>query len=678
MANRLAGATSPYLQQHADNPVDWYPWGPEALARARRERKPILLSVGYSACHWCHVMAHESFEDPAVAAIMNELFVNVKVDREERPDLDQVYQTAHALLTRRAGGWPLTMFLTPEGAPFFGGTYFPRESRYGLPGFADLLARVAAAYAEQGDKLAEQSDRLAQALAIMEPEGGQALPDGAPAAALAELKRTFDPVHGGFGGAPKFPHAAELAFCLAQHARTGDAQALAIVRTTLREMADGGIHDQLGGGFCRYSVDAEWTIPHFEKMLYDNGPLLGLYADLARVTGERRYSDVARDVVGWLVREMQAPDGAFYSSLDADSEGEEGRFYVWTREEARAAVSDDEWVVAEPYYGLDQPPNFEGHAWNLRVSERLESVAGQRSLPLPDAATRLAGARAGLFAAREKRVRPGRDDKVLTAWNALAIAGLARASRALAMPRWADLACAAADALRRTAWRDGRLLATRRGERADLNAYLDDYAFLLDALLELMQTRFRRADFDWAGELARALRAHFEDRERGGFFFTSHDHERLFHRTKPGPDNATPSGNGVAARALIRYGHLASDVDCLRAAERTLLLFAPALAEAPAAHASLLTALQAWTHPPTLVLLRGDPEACAAWQRALEATYRPGVLVLDLSQAGELPPALARADAPGTGASASVCRGTVCLPPVGTLAALVAEVDGSG
>ncbi|MBK9116951.1 MAG: thioredoxin domain-containing protein [Betaproteobacteria bacterium] len=665
MSNRLAGATSPYLQQHADNPVDWYPWGEEALAKARAEDKPILLSVGYSACHWCHVMAHESFEDPAVAAAMNDAFVNVKVDREERPDLDQIYQTAHALLTRRSGGWPLTMFLTPDGAPFFGGTYFPKHGRYGLPGFLDLLPQVAAAYREQRDALAEQSARLAEALATLEPEGGAAAwPYEAPAHALAGLKRTFDPVHGGFGAAPKFPHPAELDYCLHAYAQRGDAEALAIVRTTLDRMADGGIHDQLGGGFCRYSVDAQWSIPHFEKMLYDNGPLLALYADLARVTGERRYADVARDIVGWLVREMRAPDGAYYSSLDADSEGHEGKFYVWTRDEAQAATSADEFAVASPYYGLDLPPNFEGHAWNLRVSEPLDAIAARLAISLPDAQTRLAGARAALFAARANRVRPGRDDKILTSWNALAIAGLARASRALDEPRWADLAFAAADALERTAWRDGRLSATRRGERADLNAYLDDHAFLLAALVELMQTRFRRADFDWAREIADVLLARFEDRERGGFWFTSHDHERLFHRTKPGHDNATPSGNGVAAHALAVFGHLAGDLRYVETARRTVELYAPMLAESPGGYSSLLTAMAALESPPASVLLAGAADDCAAWQRTLEATYRPHVRVLNLAQCTDVPPALAKGAAPASGAQAWVCRGTTCLPPM--------------
>jgi uncharacterized protein YyaL (SSP411 family) len=675
MANRLAGATSPYLQQHGDNPVEWYPWGEEALAKARAEGKPILLSIGYSACHWCHVMAHESFEDPAVASVMNDAFVNIKVDREERPDLDQIYQTAHALLTRRSGGWPLTMFLTPQGAPFFGGTYFPKEGRYGLPGFLELLPKVAAAYREQGDRLAEQNLRLAEALQSLEPEGGAAPPlEAASKAALAGLKRTFDPVHGGFGGAPKFPHPAELDFCLRAWADDADEQALAIVRTTLDRMADGGIHDQLGGGFCRYSVDAQWTIPHFEKMLYDNGPLLALYADFARVTGERRYADVARDIVGWLVREMRAGDGAFYSSLDADSEGEEGKFYVWTREEAREAVSGQEWVVAEPYYGLDEPPNFEGHAWNLRLGESLEAIAGRLQLALPDAQTRQAGARAGLFAAREKRVRPGRDDKILTAWNALAIAGLARAADALDMPRWADLAFAAADALKRTAWRDGRLLATRRGERADLNAYLDDHAFLLAALLELMQVRFRREDFEWARELADALLARFEDARRGGFFFTSHDHEVLFHRTKPGHDNATPSGNGVAARSLVLFGHLAGEARYVEAAERAVKLFAAGIAESPGGHSTLLEAAAVLAAPPTTAFLVGDPEACAQWQRALAARYRPRTLVIDLSASAEAPAALRKGAPPPSGAAAFVCRGATCLPRIDSLQAALATI----
>jgi uncharacterized protein len=675
MANRLAGATSPYLRQHAGNPVDWYPWGEEALAKARAENKPILLSIGYSACHWCHVMAHESFDDADVARAMNDAFVNVKVDREERPDLDQIYQTAHALLTRRSGGWPLTMFLTPDGAPFFGGTYFPKHGRYGLPGFLELLPKIADAYRDQGDRLAEQSRRLAEILATLEPEGGPASSlDDARAAAVADLKRTFDREHGGFGAAPKFPHAFELDFCLRAFARDGDEEALAIVLVTLENMADGGIHDQLGGGFCRYSVDAQWTIPHFEKMLYDNGPLLALYADVARVTGERRYADVARDIVGWLVREMRADDGAFYSSLDADSGGEEGKFYVFTREQARAAVTDEEWVVAEPYYGFDKPPNFEGHAWNPRVSERLVDIAGRLQLNAPDANTRLAGARAGLSKARDMRVHPGRDDKILTSWNALAIAGLAHAANAIDMPRWIDLASDAVDTLHRTAWRDGRLLATRLADRAELNAYLDDHAFLLAALIELLQVRFRRDDYDWACELADTLLARFEDRDRGGFFFTSHDHEKLFHRTKPGHDNATPSGNGIAAQALIALGHLASEPRYIDAAQRALDLFAADVARAPAGFSTLLEAAAMLASPPALVVLMGDPQICAAWQRQLAARYRASTMIVDVSGVADVPPPLVKGAVPKSGAAAFVCRGVTCLPPMTSLEAVVVEL----
>jgi len=669
MTNRLAGVTSPYLQQHAGNPVDWYPWGEEALARARAENRPILLSIGYSACHWCHVMAHESFEDEAVASAMNALFVNIKVDREERPDLDQIYQTAHALMTRRSGGWPLTMFLTPAGEPYFAGTYFPRQGRYGLPGFADLLPRVAAAYRQQGPAIAQQTARLTEALASLEPGGGEGVSvANAAARALQGLKHTFDPEHGGFGGAPKFPHPAELYFCLRAWGRFADAEALEIVRTTLARMADGGIHDQLGGGFCRYSVDAQWSIPHFEKMLYDNGPLLGLYADFARATGDVASAGVAQDIVDWLVHEMRAPDGAFYSSIDADSEGHEGKFYVWAAADVQARLPPDVWAVAAPYFGLDRAPNFEGSAWNLRVTVPLERVASDCGIAPEEARRRLGEAKALLFAEREARVHPARDDKILTSWNALLIAGLARAARACAQPDWADLAFTAADALKRTVWRGGRLLATRKDDHADLNAYLDDYAFLLAAVLELMQTRFRSDDFLWAQALADALLTHFEDPERGGFFFTSHDHERLIHRGKPGHDNATPSGNGVAARALIALGHLASAPAYVAAGERCVRVFASALAESPGGFSTLLEADMVLRAPPAVVLLFGDPRVAAAWQRALESSYRPAVMVFNLADVTAVPGVLVKGTPPADGAVAWICRGTTCLPPIADLA----------
>ena len=674
MANRLVGATSPYLRQHAENPVDWYPWGEEALTRAKTEDRPILLSIGYSACHWCHVMAHESFEDPAVAAAMNAAFVNIKVDREERPDLDQIYQTAHALMTRRSGGWPLTVFLTPEGAPYFAGTYFPKLSRYGMPGFLELLPRIAAAYREQLPAIAEQGGRLARALEALEPGQADAeLPAHAPKRALAGLSDQFDRVDGGFGGAPKFPHATELEFCLREWKLRADEGALAIVRTSLSKMAEGGIHDQLGGGFCRYSVDAQWSIPHFEKMLYDNAALLSLYADASRATGDAALAHVARGIVGWIVREMRAPDGAFYSSLDADSEGEEGKFYVWARDDARATMSEDEWAAAAPHYGLEAAPNFEGHAWNLRVVSSVEQVASRLGTTLPDVQTRLAGARAALFGKRETRVRPGRDDKVLTSWNALMIAALARASRALNQPAWADLAFGALDALVRTAWRGERLYATRHGNDVALNAYLDDYAFLLAALLEAMQTRFRREDWALAIALADQLLDRFEDRERGGFWFTSHDHERLYHRTKPVHDNATPSGNGIAAQALITLGHLAAEPRYVDAAERAVKLFGKGLAESPGSQSTLLVALERLLSPPSALVLVGDAAETRAWQLQLERVYRPDLSIIAAAETC-LPDGLRKGEPPAQGAAGWLCRGMQCLPPITGFAALEAEL----
>ena len=670
--NRLAGETSPYLLQHAGNPVDWHPWGAEAFDRARREGKPVLLSIGYSACHWCHVMAHESFEDADVADAMNRLFVNVKVDREERPDVDRIYQTAHALMTRQSGGWPLTVFMTPDGAPFYAGTYFPKHGRHGLPGLLDLLPRVARVYDEKRGAIEAQGDEVRRVLQALEPERE---PDaGLPGDAVRRLRddivESFDRVDGGFGTAPKFPHVPDLEFALRSHLAHGDDAALEVARHTAARMADGGIHDQLGGGFARYSVDARWEIPHFEKMLYDNGPLLGLYADLARVAPDARFERAASGIVGWLRREMRAGDGAFFSSLDADSEGEEGRYYVWQRDDVRALLGDGDYAVASRHYGLDRAPNFEARAWNLVVAQPIGSVASALAIDAGDAAGRLESARRKLFAARATRVRPGLDDKILTSWNALAIAALARAARRLARADWADLAFDALDALRRHAWVDGRLLATRKGERAHLNAYLDDHAFLLVALDEAMQTRFRLADYAWSREIAERLIDAFEDRDRGGFFFTSHDHEPLIHRPKPGHDDATPSGNGMAALGLIALGHFAGEPRYVEAAERAVRLFAPQIAQAPRGFATMVTALDELLEPPATVLLAGDPQATAEWHRRLAGMPRRGVRVYDVAGLG-LPSELRKGPVPDpVGATAWVCRGTACLPPIETLAAV--------
>ena len=671
MPNRLATEPSPYLLQHAGNPVDWYPWGEEALEKARREDKPILLSIGYSACHWCHVMAHDCFEDAEVAAVMNRLFVNIKVDREERPDLDQIYQTAHQLLTRRGGGWPLTVFLAPDQTPFFAGTYFPKTPRYQLPGFIDLMENIARTWhARRGEVLA-QNEAVRAALAQQQPDAGmqETLTDAPIKQAVHDLAQAFDPVWGGFSRAPKFPRPGELFFLLREAQRSGHAQARDMALFSLRKMASGGVVDQLGGGFCRYSVDEQWVIPHFEKMLYDNGPLLHLYVDAWALSGDTLFRDTAEGIVGWLLREMRAPQGGFYSALDADSEGHEGKFYVWTPDEVRALLTPEEYAVAAPVYGFDGPPNFEKAYWNPVLARSLGEVAGELGLTEETAAARMQSARAKLFAARATRVRPGCDDKQLTSWNALMIAGLAHAGRVMARADWIDAAQDAIDFLHRNVWRDGRLLASNKHGEARLNAYLDDYAFLLDALLETLQADYREADMAWARELADALLRHFEDADAGGFFFTSHDHEALITRPKPGYDNATPSGNGVAAFALQRLGHLLGETRYLDASVRCLNLFHAPLVQQPIAYPTLLAVLDEALQPPRVILLRGPHAALNGWVAALTPKLGARDLMLALPNGLALPDALSRPEVDH--AVAWVCSGTACRPPVSDLAAVL-------
>ena len=649
LANRLSAETSPYLLQHANNPVHWQPWDEQTLTLARRENRPILLSIGYSACHWCHVMAHESFEDEGVAAVMNRFFVNIKVDREERPDLDQIYQTAHQMLARRSGGWPLTMFLSPDGTPFFGGTYFPKEPRYGLPGFADLCQRVAEAFENRRDDITAQAAELRQALADTTPEPAAtatAFDAGPLAEAEAQLARGFDSRHGGFGGAPKFPHPTDLAFLLAR--KESGARQMAL--TTLKYMCEGGIYDQIGGGFCRYSVDERWEIPHFEKMLYDNGPLLALCADAWAQSRDPLFARVAGETAVWVMREMQAPDGGYYSSLDADSEGEEGKYYVWDRAEVERLLTPQESALALRRWGFDDPPNFENRHWHAKIAGPLDDA----EIPL------LAAAREKLFAARETRIRPGRDDKVLNSWNALMIEGMAHAARVFGKNEWLVSAQDAMDCIRNTMWQDGRLLATARDGRAHLDAYLDDHAFLLAALLELMQAKFRSEDLAFAIELADALLARFEDRDAGGFFFTADDHEVLIHRPKTGHDNATPAGNGVAAFALQRLGHLLGETRYLVAAERTLQLFWPHMSRSPGGFGSLLRALEEALTPPVAIILRGPAVEMANWLCALGADPRRLVLALPNGIAG-LPAALAKPESDHV--NAWVCQGVTCSTP---------------
>jgi uncharacterized protein YyaL (SSP411 family) len=669
MPNRLANETSPYLQQHADNPVDWYPWGEEALKTAQQTGKPILLSVGYSACHWCHVMAHESFEDPATAKVMNDLFVNIKVDREERPDIDQIYQLAQAMLTQRNGGWPLTMFLTPEQLPFFGGTYFPPSARYGLPGFAELLKRVREFYDRHPDEIREQGTQMAQALARSGPRGKPGHPSEFSREPLDEaanhLAQAFDREHGGFSGAPKFPHPDSIELLLRRYAATRDGNALNMAAFTLRRMAEGGIYDQVGGGFARYSVDAQWAIPHFEKMLYDNGWLLRLYADAWAATHEPLFEKVCAETAGWVMREMQSPEGGYYSSLDADSEGEEGKFYVWTLDEIAQLLAPQEFEVATVVFGLDRPPNFENRAWHLSIAHPLGEAARMLEMSEGTVAVTLDGARRKLREARGRRVRPGRDDKVLTSWNALMIAGMARAARAFGQPEWLASARRALDFIRATLWNDARLLATFKGGRAHLDAYLDDHAYLLAALIEVMQARFEPADLAWAAELGDTLLERFQDESAGGFFFTAHEHERLIHRPKPGPDNAMPSGNAVAALALHRLAFLTGETRYSDAAERTLSLFWPQVGNQPSAFGTLLAALEEQLEPPQTLVVSGTQEAFGPWRSLADRNYLPTTISLFIpSGTGPLPPPLAKPA--GDRVNAWLCKGVTCLSPVDT------------
>ena len=517
MPNRLAQESSPYLLQHADNPVDWYPWGSEAFSAAREAGKPVLLSIGYSACHWCHVMAHESFEDEASAELMNRLFVNIKVDREERPDIDKIYQTTHQLLTQRSGGWPLTMFLDAENQrPFFGGTYFPKEARYGMPAFGDLLQNVAAYYTDKRSDIQDQSAQLLAVLKRLDPtpaDAGANFNDEPLRQARESFAKTFDREFGGFGSAPKFPHPTTIERLL-RHWRSSandaepDLDALLMSTLTLTRMADGGLFDHVGGGFCRYSVDRFWQIPHFEKMLYDNGPLLALYAQAAIATGEKSFRDTANATADWMLSDMQAANGGFYATRDADSEGKEGTYYLWTPDQVKPLLGND-YAVFASRFGLDQDANFEGQ-WHLSVRQ-----------PIPDAeaAAAIERAKKKLLAERTKRVAPGRDEKQLTSWNALAIRGLAIAGRSLARPDLIESAVRATDFIQDNMMRDGRLLASYKDGEARLAAYLDDHAFLLDALLELLQSRWDSGRLHLAVEIADLMLEHFADSENGGFFF---------------------------------------------------------------------------------------------------------------------------------------------------------------
>jgi uncharacterized protein YyaL (SSP411 family) len=661
-ANRLAKEPSPYLQQHAYNPVDWHPWGEEAFAKARAEDKPVLLSIGYSACHWCHVMAHESFEDEQTAALMNEHYVCVKVDREERPDLDRIYQTAHQLLTQKGGGWPLTVFLTPDDkAPFFAGTYFPDEPRHGLPAFRGVLEHLHDVWREQRDEIRKQNGAFLESLAkldAVQPHAAR-LDDAPLIAGRLALERDFDTKHGGFGSAPKFPHPATLEHML-RDPREGPPSRMALF--TLERMAEGGIYDQVGGGFARYAVDEAWEIPHFEKMLYDNGPLLGLYAHGFARSGDERYRRVVEETFAWLERDMIAPNGAWCAALDADSEGVEGKYYLWTRDEVRTVIGADAYRAFAARYGLDAPPNHEG-AWHLSVRRSIPALASLLEEPERDIETQIEMSLHRLRARRAVRVAPARDDKVITAWNALTIRGLATAGRLLHDNGLVKAAERALDALTRTAIVGGRLHSTWKDGVALQRGFLDDHAFLADAAVELLQARWRRSDLDLAIDLVEQMLARFQA-QGGGFHLTPDDHEPLIQRPRHFADESLPSGNGVAARVLQRLGWLLGEPRYLEAAERTLRAGWSTLERHPHACPSLLGVLADTLSAPRLVVLRGSAHDLEPFKSVLREHPQVGELSFPIPlDAADLPPALASKTAKGP-AVAYVCRGSVCGPPV--------------
>ncbi|TQV68253.1 thioredoxin domain-containing protein [Exilibacterium tricleocarpae] len=677
-SNRLGVQTSPYLLQHKDNPVAWHPWDQEALDLARREDKPILLSIGYSACHWCHVMAHESFEDARTAALMNQLFVNIKVDREERPDLDDIYQTAHQLLTNRVGGWPLTLFLCPQTQlPFVAGTYFPKTSRGGQFSFQEVLARVSEFYRQQKTELDDLKALVKKSYAKLAHRDDTGEPQTLTPAPLEQsielLLKQADPVNGGFGGAPKFPMPANLERLLVAARREGSAHAGEARRhliLSLNAIALGGIYDVIGGGFFRYATDANWSVPHFEKMLYDNGLLLGVYAAAWADTAEPSYEQAMRGVADWVLLQMRAPQGGFYSALDADSEGEEGGYYLWSIGAIKGLVTDAEYALLELFFNLTEPPNVSGR-WHLHPVQSWPELVAASGLGEERARALFLSGREKLARARARRSLPGLDDKILCGWNGLMVRGLALAGRVLGDDDYLAAAQRAIDFVRGHLWAERRLFATWQQGEARFAGYLDDYVFIMDALLELLQARWRDEDYRFLIDLAEATLANFEDGEHGGFFFTAHDHEQLIHRSKPLHDNVTPSGNGIAAKVFGRLGHLAGEPRYLDCVERTLQSAWASINRQPDAHHNLLLALAEWHSAPPLVMLAGD-DALTDWQRQIQRRSGDRVPCYRIPPASSLHPATASALPHNHGL---VCVGQRCLAPQETLAGLLEQLS---
>jgi uncharacterized protein YyaL (SSP411 family) len=666
MSNQLAAETSPYLLQHADNPVDWYPWGEEALQRARAEDKPILLSIGYAACHWCHVMAHESFEDPQTAALMNEHFINIKVDREERPDLDNIYMSAVQALTGQ-GGWPMTMFLTPAGEPFYGGTYFPPVPRHGMPSFSQLLNSVATAWKNQRDEIEESAGSISEHL---QGASTGSAPATAPNPALFDqalesIMRAFDSQQGGFGEAPKFPPSMTIEFLLRMAAEREDHMALHMAELTLSKMAKGGLYDQLGGGFARYSTDALWLVPHFEKMLYDNALLARVYLHAYQLTGKDLYRRIVEETLDFVARDMRHKGGGFYSSLDADSEGEEGKFYVWRAEEVRQALGDDADLFMA-HYGASESGNWEGKNI-LHIVEEVPALATRFDDEETAITSRLQSAKEQLLAIRNERIWPGLDDKILTAWNGLMLAAFAEAGQILDRPDYRQIAEENARFLReQLRGSDGRLLRTwKEGSQAKYNAYLEDYAYLAEGLLALYQATFDAQWFTWAEELVRQMVTHYRDAADGGFFDTADDHEELLYRPKEVQDNATPSGNSVAAQVLQKLSLFSGKGDYWDIAQDSLNRMTSFMSRFPTGFANWLCAASFALGDPLEVAIIGAPADARtmALIGVITDTYRPNLISAAGAPTGEIPLLTGR-EMSGSKPTAYVCRRFVCKTPV--------------
>jgi len=693
ISNLLINESSPYLLQHANNPVHWMSWNNASLALAKESNKPILLSIGYSACHWCHVMAHESFEDAQTAEVMNQLFINIKVDKEERPDLDKIYQNAHSLLTERPGGWPLTVFLTPDTQmPIFAGTYFPKQANHGLPAFTSLLQQISDIWQTRKADIQQQSDALQssyQRLYEISKPADTLLNRAAIDIARNQIEKQFDSKNGGFSDAPKFPHPSIVEFALKHWAHTkralqADPRILHSAIFSLEKMADGGIFDHLGGGFCRYSTDKLWMIPHFEKMLYDNGPLLSLYSQAWKLNGNPLFHDACQETANWVMREMQSPEGGYYSAQDADSEGHEGKFFVWSKTEIEqhlnnclqtGDVNEKSIALFKQRFGLNLSENFEGQ-WHLHGYISETRLAEKHTLDQSDLHQQFQHIRQYLFQQRQKRIHPDTDTKILCAWNGLMIHGMASAGRLLGKHEYTESAAKAAHFLKDHCFQDGQLLASYKDGKASLNAYLDDYAFLLYGLLELLQSRWDNELYEWALALADKLLSDFEDTDYGGFYFTSHQHESLIQRLKSFSDDAIPSGNAIAAASLNQLGHLSGRHEYLIAAENCLQSAWSAINHHPVSHCALLNSLSELLTPPDILIIRSHATNDPAnenedWQLLTQQYYLPFTLVYTIP-AAQTPHATLRDKVASSNSAkpaaniAYPCSGKQCHPSINT------------